>query len=139
MGIDVSSLGGGSSAEIFKFDEVGATIVGTIVSITEQPVPETFVDGKPVGQKLSKKGQPLTQFQFVIDTGTGEKRFYSKWRMAKAIADAARRAGSSEVEVGDILSVTRIADVKGAGTVPAHDFEATYERASVSESEGAPF
>lgn len=113
-----------SNAEIFKFDAVGATISGVIVDIEEQPVPENFVDGKPVGHKMSRKGKPLFQWMVTLDTDSGVFRFYTKWRAQKALTDAARRAGLTTLEEGVGVSITRIQDDTST-PIPAQDFTAT--------------
>lgn len=136
------------SATIFKFDNVGDEIEGVIVSIEEQPVPESWVDGKPVGQKLSRKGKPLTQWCVTLDTDDGLFRFYTKWRLQKAITDEARRAGAKAIQEGDVLGAKRLADEKGDGAFAAHTFKAWYvpksddkvlEDAASAFSDEAPF
>lgn len=99
------------NAEIFKFANEGDEIEGIITQIEVQPVPAEFIDGKPVGQAVTKSGKPRTQWMVVLDTDSGQYRFYtSKWRMEKAITDAARKAGASVIDVGDFVGLKRVAD-----------------------------
>lgn len=116
------------NAAIFKFAEVGDTIEGVITELDVQPLPEGFTeDGKPFGQKMSRKGKPLTQWSITLDTDDGMFRFFSTWRMERAITDAARRAGVSQVTEGDMLVVKFAGTEKAANApVPAKVFEAAY-------------
>lgn len=121
-----------SGVPSFKFDTIGATAKGPIVSLemqqqrdidTNQPM--TWEDGKP-----------RMQLRIVLATDTrdndeddGHRAVYVKGQMQAAIRDAIKTAGQTQIVEGGILAVKyeKDGEKKKAAHNPPKQYRAQYQ------------
>jgi len=122
-------LFGGAKAA--KFANIGDTIKGQICGYSTRQ--ETAYGS---GELLTfPDGQPRMQIVIELDTDLsdgpdddGRRTVYCKRRMAKAIGEALRKAGGSELQEGATLTIKYVGDATAEGTfAPAKLFKAKYE------------
>lgn len=113
---------GGSEFEAWKFDGVGSTLAGEVLSV-----------GDPYErEKLGKPNETETTVVMEIrdDQGVGHALYVTKFALKSAIADAVRAAtgGPGAPAVGGRLGIQRTADKPPtqAGRSPQHQFVAQY-------------
>jgi hypothetical protein len=99
-------MGGGVGG--FKFDAIGATVKGEIVSADLQQQRD-IKTGEPL---TWDSGEPRMQVKIVIatdardsDEDNGHRAIYVKGQMQQAVREAVRSAGATALEVGGTLAV----------------------------------
>jgi hypothetical protein len=142
----------GTGEPIVKFENVGDTVRGTVLSAEQ--VQQRDIDGN---LKTWDNGDPRMQFVIKlatdnrdpdVDDDDGTRRLFTKWQMEQAVAAALRKAG---VKPGDSIiggtlvvkhSATKPSDKRGYNDTKL--FEAAYrppvkdESASLLGDEPAP-
>ncbi|WP_019204555.1 hypothetical protein [Tsukamurella sp. 1534] len=125
-------LSGGG--KYFKFEKIGDSVSGIIVTVHD-PEPQTDIkDGTPVIDKKTGK----IKYQFRIDVQTdirndedddGLRTLYVRGWMTGAISDALRAAGSKTLDPGARLTVAcnALDDPPFAGAREVKKFAASYE------------
>jgi hypothetical protein len=109
----------GSGAKSAKFETIGAVVGGVIVDdpqVVQQKdiktgAPKTWDDGNPMMQLVVKVKTDERDPDDAEDDGV--RAIYIKAQMRQAVADAVRKAGAKDLEVGGTLKV------KFTGTEPA--------------------
>ena len=123
----------GSGSKTAKFDVVGRTHTGTIVSVSEPEAQTDFDTKQPIPGKFQIRITIATDERDPEDdSDDGQRTIYvaSGW-MRGAIAEACRAAGVKAPKVGDTLSVTY------TGLVPnsrAKNYSATYKSGGATEA-----
>lgn len=109
-----------SGVKSFKFDQPNVTAKGPIVGLDMQQQR----DIKDNSLKFWNDGNPMMQLRVVLqtelhddDNDDGQRAIYVKGEMQKAVRDAIRNAGASQIEVGGTLAVQYTGD--GEKTSPA--------------------
>lgn len=104
----MSTLAGGAAYPAFKFDNVGKTVSGRIVGIDVAPVldynsrqPRTWKNGKPMEQTV------ISLEQVPGDESSRVSVYVFGARIERAIKEAFKAAGRTDIEVGDDLSLTQ--------------------------------
>jgi hypothetical protein len=123
-------LSGGAPS--VKFPQIGAHVVGTVVSaeITQQRDlegnPKTYDDGNPMEQLVVTL--QTDERDASIDNDDGKRRLFVKGQMKAAVADAVRKSGSS-LQPGGKLAVKYIGDKapEKRGFSPAKQYQAAYQ------------
>jgi hypothetical protein len=123
-----------------KFERIGDTFTGRITE------PYTVRDATEFGStrpKLDSRGQVVQMAVITVeDINTKEAMtiFADKFPLRKAIGEAYRAAGASDLEVGGILTVTFTHETPSDKGNPAKGFQATYVRPGTNEvfGGGAP-
>lgn len=121
-----------SGVKSFKFDQPNTTAKGPIFSLDMQQQR----DIKDNSLKFWNDGNPMMQLRVVLqtelrddDNDDGQRAIYVKGEMQKAVRDAIRNAGASQIEVDGVLAVQYIGD--GERTNPAFNppklFRAQYQ------------
>lgn len=124
-------LAGG--APIFKFDNPGDIIKGTIVAANDQQQTD-FTTGEPL---TYKDGSPRMQIAFTLQTDLrdpqnadddGQRRIYAKNQMLTAVGEAVRKA-KARLEIGGTLAVKldRIEEPKQRGLNGQKIYVAAYQ------------
>ena len=125
-------MGGGVPS--FKFDEVGKTAKGPILSLDMQQQKD-FSTGKP--KFWDNTGEPMMQLRVVLQTDErdpsitdddGQRALYLKGESQKAVRDAVREAGARSIDVGGTLTLKYTGDGEPAakGLNPPKLFKAKY-------------
>jgi hypothetical protein len=116
---------------IFK-PSVGDRIRGALV---EEPklLPLTQFGSKE--PKLDDDGNPMQQLLLVLEVGEGRQRVYiDKPLMRDALWREIEASGADGLEIGGIIEIVRIEDVRCQNGGTAHAFEITYEPPADSEA-----
>lgn len=92
-----------------RFPQIGASVSGTVVDITDSAIPE-FVDGRIVGPKFDVNGTMVTQTDVTVENDKGKSVIHTRGGVAVAIALALEKLGADDLAVGDQLSVTYESD-----------------------------
>lgn len=97
-----------SGVPSFKFDAIGATAKGPIISLDMQQQRD-FNTGLPVAWD---DGKPKMQLRIVLatdaadgDQDNGHRAIYVKGQLQQAVRDAIKLAGAQKIEVGGTLAV----------------------------------
>jgi hypothetical protein len=119
---------------IFKHKNIGDQIKGIIADPPKLLPLTQFGSSEP---KVDDDGKPVMQLLLVLTVGETKQRVYiDKPLMREKLWRAIEDSGADDLEVGGIVEIVRIDDVKCQSGGTAHDFEVTYEP---PDSEGAPF
>lgn len=122
----------GDSSKSAKFEAVGDTVGGPIVSIGE---PRQQTDFKTKEPLTWKDGSPRMQLPVTVQTtlreasnpeDDGKRTLYVKGEMKKAIGDALRTA-HAKMAVGGVLTVTFSGERANDGGYPTKLYTATYQ------------
>lgn len=120
----------GGSSKSAKFQTIGETVGGPITHIGAEQQQTEFGSGKPL---FWDNGEPRTQLPITVQTNLrdaadpnddGQRTFYVKGEMKKAIAAALRAAGA-KMALGGVLTVTYTGDEPTKG-FPKKLYTATY-------------
>lgn len=110
MSADPTSFLMASGTKAFKFDEIGATAKGTIVSL-EMQQQRDIKDNTPKWWDDAKT-QPMMQLRVVLQTDErdgedddGHRALYVRGNMQQAVRDAIKAAGATTIEEGGTLAV----------------------------------
>jgi hypothetical protein len=114
--------GGGNGLNTLKFNSIGDTISGTIIEATD--IQER--DYQTREPKFFPDGSPIMQVRVVLELPDGTKGnlYISGKEMMKAVREAIRTSGASDIEQMGHLSVTRTGGKGQAGS--AYTYSATY-------------
>lgn len=127
-----------SGTKSFKFDTIGATAKGTIVSLDMQQ--QRSMAGDPLYWDDAKT-QPKMQLRIVLDTGIieepdddGQRAIYVKGNMQQAVRDAIKAAGVDKIEEGGTLAVQYTGDGNApkTGLNKPKLYKAQYKQPSVT-------
>lgn len=111
-----------------RFTSIGTKIAGTVLSITDAPVPD-FVDGRVVGPKFDVNGTVVEQTDVLLDVSGVKTLVHTGGGIAFAIASALQENGADDLYVGDNLSIEYTADEEiGGGLTPAKVFVVTISK-----------
>lgn len=132
-------MGGGVTSA--KFENIGASITGTI---TDPPEVRNRTDPKSGEVDTWKDGSPKKQLVITLQTSLREdadddglRKVYVKGKsMTDAVRDAVRKAGAKGLEVGGRLQVSYVGDgeVPGRGLNPPKLYLAQYARPATQEA-----
>jgi hypothetical protein len=125
-------MGGGIAPA--KFDTIGTTVSGTIATPPKVEQQKDFTNGE---LKFWPDGKPMQQMVVTVQTtlrdpdvadDDGQRTFYIKANMLKAVREAVRKSGSKGLEVGGTLSITYTGDGEQTkrGFNPPKLYGATY-------------
>lgn len=123
-----------------RFPSVGASIVGTVLSINDVAVPEFDGHGKVIGPKFDVNGTMLLQPDIVVETPDGEETvIHAGTGIQVAIGAALQSHQIRDLLVGDHLSVTYIADEDADELTPTKVYSAEVTRPKTAQAvETAP-
>lgn len=130
----MSVIGSQSGPKAVNLKNLGDSVAGRIVSFEDYQVKD-FNSGEL--KFFEKSGDPIMGVRIVLevvpgDTSSQVTLFAEKPRMLKAIANAVRAQGATDLEEGADLAVTH---TRMDGR--AKDFEAAYARPEAAESAAA--
>ena len=112
-----------------RFPSVGASVSGTVTSITDAAVPEFGDNGKIIGPKFDVTGTMLTQPDIIVETPDGEETvIHAGVGVQVAIGAAVQGETIRDLLVGDFLTVTYIADEDADELTPAKVYQAEIAR-----------
>ena len=120
----------GGSAKSAKFETIGETVGGPITHIGSEQQQTEFGSGKPL---FWDNGEPRTQLPITVQTNLrdasdatddGQRTFYVKGEMKKAIGAALRAAGA-KMAIGGTITITYTGDEPTKG-FPKKLYSATY-------------
>lgn len=123
-----------SGSKSFKFDQHGATVKGTILSLDMQQQRD-IKTGQPKYWD-DAKAQPMMQLRVVLQTDErdnddddGQRAIYVKGNMQQAVRDAVKTAGADTIEVGGTLAVQYVKDgvATTVGFNPPKEYAAQYK------------
>lgn len=131
---DANSFLLSTSTRAAKFDSIGVTVGGPILRDPELRQQNDFDSGKP---KTWDDGSPAMQLVVSVQTDLrdpadpeddGERTFYIRANLQRAVANAVRAAGAKGLEVGGVLTVTYSGDgeAKKRGFSAPKLYTATY-------------
>lgn len=107
-----------------RFQSIGTVIDGTVLSITDEPVPE-FVNGRVVGPRRTVGGEIMTQADVVLDVAGVNTLVHTRGGIEYAIATELHKIGADDLHPGDYLSLTWAGEEDmGADLDPAKVFSA---------------
>lgn len=111
-----------------RFDSIGTVVDGTVLSITEEPVPE-FVNGRIVGPKRNVGGDPIMQTDIVLDVSGARTLIHARGGIEFAIGRAIEDGKLGDLHTSDYLSLTYVEDEDmGEGLSPAKVYTAEIVR-----------
>jgi hypothetical protein len=114
----------GGRIPIFKHKSIGDRIKGAIAEPPKLLPLTQFGSNEP---KLDDDGKPVMQLLLVLIVGEGKQRVYiDKPLLREALWRAIEDSGADDLEVGGVVEIVRIDDVKCQSGGTAHDFEVTY-------------
>lgn len=137
--------GGGSGIQTFKFPNVGAQIVGTVVSQATQQQREFSRQG-PGKLLFWDDGNPRMQVVLVINCGAGttdpeaigeERRVYVKGQMLSASKLAISQAEATSFEPGGTVSIKYVGDKASGGGFSAKQYEVSFVKAAPGAQQAA--
>jgi hypothetical protein len=88
-----------------RFGTIGTSYTGTVLSITDEPVPE-FEGRRVVGPKRDVRGKIVTQPDITLDAGGENVLIHAGEGIQVAIGQALAKIKADDLEVGDTLTVT---------------------------------
>lgn len=137
---DANQLLMGSGSAAVKFDQIGASITGTVIAEPEArqqtdfrtKLPETWKDGSPKMQVVVRLSTTLRDPEKPDDDG--ERTLYIKGReLTNTIRAAVRASGANGIHTGGVLTVAYVADGPAdPGMNPPKLYQAQYQPAAVS-------
>lgn len=125
----------------FKFDEVGKTVKGSVLSLDVQQQRDLKTQEPKFWDK--EKTQPMMQLRIVLQTDAreddnddGQRAVYAKGNMQNAIREAIKAAGKDKIEVGGTLAVKYEKDGKSetVGFNPPKEYKAQYAAPTATSS-----
>lgn len=128
-----------SGVPSFKFDTIGATAKGEIVSL-EMQQQRDFTTQAPLEWD---DGRPKMQLRIILateardnDDDNGHRAIYVKGNMQQAVRDAVKAAGASKIEVGGTLAVRYASDGEPPkrGLNAPKEYKAKYESPAPSST-----
>lgn len=114
-----------------KFPEIGTLVSGVVTEIDEDAtVPHFDAKGNITGNEVDADGHDLTQIDVTIETPEGKRVIHTGTSISYAIGRALIEIGSDDLEVGDSLQVSYVADgPKKAGRNAPKQYSATVVKA----------
>ena len=133
---DVNDFLMSSGVTSFKFDTVGKTAKGTVLSLDLQQQRDLKTKDPKFWDQ--EKTQPMMQLRIVLQTDDrdpekpdddGHRALYAKGNMQNAIREAIKAAGRDKIEEGGTLAVKYEKDGKSetAGFNPPKEYIAQYK------------
>ncbi len=128
-----SRFGNTSRTVPARFPKIGTVVEGTVLSITDAPVP-AFENGKPVGPKVDVlTGETETQADVVLDVNGVKTLIHTRGGVSYGIATFLEGSPLDDLHEGDFLSIKYVADEPmGEGLDPAKVYEVRIVSASAS-------
>jgi len=94
-----------------KFPEIGASVSGVVVEVTEAEVPHFNAKGQIEGIERDEDGTPVMQLDVTIQqAGAGKIVLHTGGSIFYAIGRALAEVGAEDVDAGDTLTVTYTGD-----------------------------
>jgi hypothetical protein len=94
-----------------KFPNVGDTVEGVVLEMSEVPVPEFNKQGRPSGKNATDdEGNDITQVDVLLDTAKGKVTLHTNGAIFYAIGRALGELGADDLESGDTLQVEYTGD-----------------------------
>lgn len=106
-----------------RFRRPGETVAGTVLEITEVPVPD-IVDGRVVGPRFDANGTIVTQTDIKLDVDGNATVVHARTMVGLAIGEALEQANVADLSVGDHLTLTYVTDEDSDEEIPAKLYEA---------------
>lgn len=94
-----------------KFPNIGDTVEGVVLEMTEVPVPEFNKQGRPSGKNaVDDEGVELSQVDVLLDTAKGKVTLHTNGAIYYAIGRELGEQGAEDLEIGDTLQVEYTGD-----------------------------